>query len=192
MFEFLQFPGEHFPAISKQLKTKIRSIKIWQIQKSQQHPKGFPGGPPPQYWPGLSPLDFRVRMGSGIFDEVWPLANVNANSWVRFTHDRKTWLTYSYKNSTASFHRSHFGSRYTENLALARFLFCRCSIQIEKKLHCTNEPDLIRTMSETHWYIHIYYIYNAWHEGCIEETLARRPLKIRATAGWVCRPGELE
>ena len=49
---------------------------IW-FYKSQQHPKGFPGGPPPQYWPGLSPLSVRVRMGPGVFDEVWPLAIIN-------------------------------------------------------------------------------------------------------------------
>jgi len=41
--------------------------------KSQQHPKDFPGGHPPQYYPGLPPLNFRVRMGSGAFDAVWPL-----------------------------------------------------------------------------------------------------------------------
>ena len=52
---------------------------LWYV-KSQQHPKGFPGGPPPQYWPGLSPLDFRVRMGSGVFDEVWPLAKTNGHA----------------------------------------------------------------------------------------------------------------
>ena len=45
------------------------------ISKSQQHPKDFPGGPPPQYYPGLSPLNFRVQMGSGVLDEVWPTAN---------------------------------------------------------------------------------------------------------------------
>jgi hypothetical protein len=43
--------------------------------KSQQHPKDFPGGPPPQYYPGLATFNFRVRMGSGAFDAVWPLAN---------------------------------------------------------------------------------------------------------------------
>ena len=51
---------------------KKRKLFFKLKQKSQQHPKGFPGGPPPQYWPDLSPLDF--RMGSGVFDEVWPLA----------------------------------------------------------------------------------------------------------------------
>ena len=43
-------------------------------EKSQQHPKDFPGGPPPQYYPGLATVNFRVRMGSGVFDAVWPLA----------------------------------------------------------------------------------------------------------------------
>ena len=41
--------------------------------KSQQHPKDFPSGHPPQYYPGLPPLNFGVRMGSGAFDGVWPL-----------------------------------------------------------------------------------------------------------------------
>ena len=54
--------------------------KLHDETKSQQHPKGFPGGPPPQYWPGLSPLNFRVQMGSGVFDEVWPLAKANETS----------------------------------------------------------------------------------------------------------------
>ena len=42
--------------------------------KSQRHPKDFPGGPPPQYYPGLALLNFRVRMGSGALSAVWPLA----------------------------------------------------------------------------------------------------------------------
>ena len=47
-------------------------------KKSQQHPKDFPGGHPPQYYPGLVPFDFRVRMGSGLFDAVWPLTKLRA------------------------------------------------------------------------------------------------------------------
>ena len=43
--------------------------------KSQQHPKDFPGGHPPQYYPGLALLNFGVRMGSGVFKAVWPLTN---------------------------------------------------------------------------------------------------------------------
>ncbi len=40
---------------------------------SQQHPKDFPGGHPPQYYPGLARLNFGVRKGSGAFHAVWPL-----------------------------------------------------------------------------------------------------------------------
>lgn len=36
-----------------------------------QHP-GFPGGPPPQYQPGPTQLDFQVRMDLGILQVVWP------------------------------------------------------------------------------------------------------------------------
>lgn len=43
------------------------------ITKGQQHPKDFPGGHPPQYYPGLARLNFGVRKGSGAFDAVWPL-----------------------------------------------------------------------------------------------------------------------
>ena len=43
-------------------------------QKSQQHPKDFPGGPPPQYWPGPATVNFGVRKRSGVFVAVWPLA----------------------------------------------------------------------------------------------------------------------
>ena len=45
------------------------------IEKGQQHPKDFPGGHPPQYYPGLARLNFGVRKGSGAFDAVWPLTN---------------------------------------------------------------------------------------------------------------------
>jgi hypothetical protein len=44
-------------------------------QKSQQHPKDFPGGHPPQYYPGLAVLNFGVRKGSGVFIAVWPLTS---------------------------------------------------------------------------------------------------------------------
>ncbi|ORM41911.1 Multidrug resistance-associated protein 1 [Babesia sp. Xinjiang] len=46
------------------------------IKKGCRHRKEFPGGPPPQYYPGLAPLDFGVRMGSGIFDAVWPATRI--------------------------------------------------------------------------------------------------------------------
>ena len=42
-------------------------------EKGQQHPKDFPGGHAPQYYPGLAPLNFGVRKGSGAFHAVWPL-----------------------------------------------------------------------------------------------------------------------
>jgi hypothetical protein len=44
-------------------------------RKSQQHPKDFPGGHPPQYYPGLAVLNFGVRKGSGVFNAVWPLTS---------------------------------------------------------------------------------------------------------------------
>ena len=42
--------------------------------KSWQHPKVFPGGPPPQYEPGPMPLNFGGQKRSGAFDMVWPPA----------------------------------------------------------------------------------------------------------------------
>ena len=36
----------------------------------------FPGGPPAQYWPGLTSLRGGVRMGSCSFDVVWSTANI--------------------------------------------------------------------------------------------------------------------
>ena len=55
--------------------------------KSQRHPKDFPGGPPPQYYPGLATVNFRVRVGSGVFDAVWPLATLYwpKNAGIRVT-----------------------------------------------------------------------------------------------------------
>ena len=53
------------------------------IEKSQRHPKDFPGGPPPQYYPGLALLNFRVQMGSGVFSAVWPLATGGSASTQR-------------------------------------------------------------------------------------------------------------
>ena len=51
-------------------------------RKKPAAPKGFPGGPPPQYWPGLLLLNFRVRMGSGVFSRVWPLANDSVSQMI--------------------------------------------------------------------------------------------------------------
>ena len=72
----------NFTHTSREIWTKIKLVPFLPVRgtsenvkkKSQQHPKGFPGGPPPQYWPGLVPINCRVRMGSGVFDTVWPLA----------------------------------------------------------------------------------------------------------------------
>ena len=50
------------------------SCSILVHAKSWQHPKVFPGGPPPQYWPGPAPLNFGGRKRSGAFDAVWPSA----------------------------------------------------------------------------------------------------------------------
>ena len=47
-------------------------------KKSQQHPKEFPSGHPPQYYPGLAVLNFGVRKGSGVFNAVWPLTESKA------------------------------------------------------------------------------------------------------------------
>ena len=49
---------------------KPRSYK-----KSWQHPKDFPSGPPPQYYPGPAAVNFGVLKRSGVFAAVWPPAN---------------------------------------------------------------------------------------------------------------------
>ena len=46
---------EAMEAVVERARTKI---------KNMQHP-AFPRGPPPQYYPGSSKLNFAVRMGSG-------------------------------------------------------------------------------------------------------------------------------
>ena len=43
--------------------------------KSWQHPKDFPSGPPPQYYPGPATVNFGVLKRSGVFVAVWPPAN---------------------------------------------------------------------------------------------------------------------
>eukprot|EP00962_Isochrysis_galbana_P003647 scaffold1041_cov124-Isochrysis_galbana.AAC.8 len=40
-------------------------------EQNVQHP-AFPRGPPPQYYPGSTRLNFAVRMGSGDFRVIWP------------------------------------------------------------------------------------------------------------------------
>ena len=57
-------------------KNRSRKIPEWEKEKSQQHPKDFPSGHPPQYYPGLATVNFGVRMGSGTFDAVWPLTRM--------------------------------------------------------------------------------------------------------------------
>ena len=54
-----------------------------QKAKGYQH-EGFPSGPPPQYSPRLNPLNFGVRMGSGAFGLVWPIANLYCNSLYKY------------------------------------------------------------------------------------------------------------
>jgi hypothetical protein len=44
-------------------------------KKSWQHPKDFPSGPPPQYYPGPATVNFGVLKRSGVFVAVWPPAN---------------------------------------------------------------------------------------------------------------------
>ena len=53
--------------------TRYNKCLDLRFPKSQQHPKDFPGGHPPQYYPGLARLNFGVQMGSGAFNAVWPL-----------------------------------------------------------------------------------------------------------------------
>ena len=55
---------------------QIACFPLLTYAKSQQHPKDFPGGHPPQYYPGLALLNFGVQMGSGVFKAVWPLTLV--------------------------------------------------------------------------------------------------------------------
>ena len=45
-------------------KQKERKNKMKREKRKVQHP-AFPRGPPPQYCPGSTPLNFAVRMGSG-------------------------------------------------------------------------------------------------------------------------------
>lgn len=44
------------------------------MKKSWQHPKDFPSGPPPQYYPGPATVNFGVLKRSGVFVAVWPPA----------------------------------------------------------------------------------------------------------------------
>ncbi len=50
-----------------------RLLFIYRSKKKPAAPKGLPGGHQPQYYPVLVPFNFGVRMGSGLFDAVWPL-----------------------------------------------------------------------------------------------------------------------
>ena len=51
------------------VKGKVRT------KQNMQHP-AFPRGPPPQYYLGLTLLNFGVRMGSGALGVVWSTTNV--------------------------------------------------------------------------------------------------------------------
>ena len=44
--------------------------------KSWQHPKDFPSGPPPQYYPGPVVVNCTVLKSCGVFTTVWPPANI--------------------------------------------------------------------------------------------------------------------
>ena len=61
--------------------TLKKAMTRWWYKKSQQHPKEFPGGPPPQYYPGPATVNFRVRKRSGVFVAVWPLASISVESF---------------------------------------------------------------------------------------------------------------
>ena len=43
----------------------------------------FPCGPPPQYWVGPRKLNFRVRMGSGVSNLVWPYDNCTTTQTIK-------------------------------------------------------------------------------------------------------------
>eukprot|EP00831_Metopus_contortus_P033751 TRINITY_DN27001_c0_g1_i5.p2 TRINITY_DN27001_c0_g1~~TRINITY_DN27001_c0_g1_i5.p2 ORF type:complete len:104 (+),score=2.88 TRINITY_DN27001_c0_g1_i5:174-485(+) len=60
---------QHFKKKLSSLVSFLGTKKI----KSYRH-TDFPSGPPPQYQPCLRPLNFGVRLGSGAFDLVWPIA----------------------------------------------------------------------------------------------------------------------
>ena len=59
------------------------------MKKSWQHPKDFPSGPPPQYYPGPATVNFRVLKRSGVFVAVWPPAN-------RVVHEKSQLVLYLY------------------------------------------------------------------------------------------------
>jgi hypothetical protein len=59
---------------------------IFLLLKSQQHPKDFPGGHPPQYYPGLALLNFGVQMGSGVFKAVWPLTTAEGVIFIKLNN----------------------------------------------------------------------------------------------------------
>ena len=53
---------------------KKRRPKFAKLKKSWQHPKDFPSGPPPQYYPGPATVSFGVLKRSDVFVAVWPPA----------------------------------------------------------------------------------------------------------------------
>ena len=66
------------------------------MEKGQQHPKDFPGGHPPQYYPGLARLNFGVQMGSGAFNAVWPLTKYLIFISVPRGHSARVYSDYDY------------------------------------------------------------------------------------------------
>ena len=80
------------------------------MQKSWQHPKDFPSGPPPQYYPGPAAVNFGVLKRSGVFATVWPPANEYV---VRCpVLDVRGVLIAGRTSAILLRYRSHFGSRY--------------------------------------------------------------------------------
>ena len=63
--------GPRVPRIRAQTTSSTAKTR----QKSWQHPKDFPSGPPPQYYPGPAAVNFGVLKRSGVFAAVWPPAN---------------------------------------------------------------------------------------------------------------------
>ena len=52
----------------KKQKLEAKKAKSW------QHPKDFPSGPPPQYYPGPVVVNCTVLKSCGVFTTVWPPA----------------------------------------------------------------------------------------------------------------------
>ncbi len=66
--------GKPWAAV-KSLKTAVKKNQQ-KKSKSWQHPKDFPSGPPPQYYPGPVVVNCTVLKSCGVFTTVWPPANI--------------------------------------------------------------------------------------------------------------------